>query len=180
MRTASSNVCTQRISSAPSAASNASSYSEGGTKNRSTPSRLAASIFWGTPPTAPMTPLGVIVPVVATVIPPVSSPSVSTSRMANEKAKPADGPRTLPTSKVTSNGAFARTGVSMRTPKNPAASTSGCAASVMVSSSCSALGRLHHHRLRRCRGSTTPRSGRRLGALEWPRQDLRRIGLPRR
>ena len=62
----------------------------------SAPASRAATDFWATPPTSPTEPSRRIEPVTATRLPPVSSPGVSTSSTSNVKARPAEGPPTLP------------------------------------------------------------------------------------
>ena len=62
------------ISMRPSAASTASSYSSGGTRNSLAPSAMAASVLWRTPPTGPTEPSSSMVPVTATRSSPVRLP----------------------------------------------------------------------------------------------------------
>ena len=68
------------------------------------PAFSTATVFWGTPPTSPTSPWLSMVPVAATVWPPVSDPSVSASITPRVMASPADGPPMLVTLMVTGKG----------------------------------------------------------------------------
>ena len=56
------------------------------------PAFSTATVFWGTPPTSPTLPWLSMVPVAATVCPPVSEPLVRASITPRVMASPADGP----------------------------------------------------------------------------------------
>ena len=56
------------------------------------PAFSTATVFWATPPTSPTSPWASMVPVAATVWPPVTDPLVSASITPRVMASPADGP----------------------------------------------------------------------------------------
>ncbi len=68
------------------------------------PAFSTATVFWGTPPTSPTSPWSSIVPVAATMRPPVSEPEDSASMTPRVMASPADGPPMLVTSIETGKG----------------------------------------------------------------------------
>ncbi|CUM40899.1 hypothetical protein BN2537_10763 [Streptomyces venezuelae] len=88
----------------------ASEHSAFGTRKTVAPSRAAAWVLRETPPTAPTVPSASIVPVPATVLPPVRSPSSSLSTMPREKSSPALGPPMSARCRVT----FTSSGSSLR------------------------------------------------------------------
>ena len=72
----------------------ASAQSPAGARNTVAPASTAPAIFCWTPPTGPTWPNPSIVPVAATVCPPVNEPGVSLSTMPSVNARPALGPPT--------------------------------------------------------------------------------------
>ena len=82
--------CASRTCRRESARAVATSTS--GTKKTDAPARSTATVFCSTPPTSPTVPSGWIVPVAATVRPPVSSPPERLSMMPSVHASPAEGP----------------------------------------------------------------------------------------
>ena len=86
------------------AALNSSAVCELGTRKIVAPVALTATVFCRKAPIAPIDSSPSIVPVAATLSPPVSSPGVNSSRSARVKDKPADGPPIKSVLIPTSNG----------------------------------------------------------------------------
>ena len=68
------------------------------------PAFSTATVFWATPPTSPTSPEASIVPVAATLWPPVSDPPLRVSMTPRVMASPAEGPPMSTTSMETGNG----------------------------------------------------------------------------